>query len=102
MSVIRTCAKDMQSRTQMVAQMLNGALDMIAEEAHAEGWDMREIPAGYAMGLCMFCQNQLKMNEDEVVGMIRNLEIPGGWKTYQRDLSGLVAPNGRPLAKVGE
>jgi hypothetical protein len=88
---------DMQSRAQHVANLLHKRLREIGEEAHAEGWDGRELFAGLGVAFGQACQ-AVGIGPSKAVEMINGLDLP---ELDKRDFSLLVAPNGRPLGKVG-
>lgn len=96
MSRLRMIQKDMQSRAQHVAKLIHGLLCEIGEEARAENWDGRELLTGLAVALGQACQ-AFNMTPAEAIKMVSNLDLP----EVKREYSQLVAPNGRPLAKVG-
>lgn len=97
MSRIRDVGKDMQARSQHVAKLIHRQLEDIGEEAHAEGWDGRELFAGLGVAFGMACQH-VGYSPRQGLEMIAGLDIP---EMPKREFSMLVSPSGRPLTKVG-
>ncbi len=95
MSRLSTETNDMQARAVHVAKLIHKLLDDIAEEAHAEGWDGREMFTGLGVAYGMACV-KLGITFDDGMRYMKNLAIPDVKKEYSQ----IVAPNGRPLAKV--
>jgi hypothetical protein len=85
----------MQARSQHVAKLIHELLAGIAEEAHAEGWDGREMLTGLAVAFGQACVAS-QVSPAQAIDMVQRLELP----ELKREYSQIVSPNGRPLAKV--
>jgi hypothetical protein len=95
MSRLRIVQKDMQSRAQHVARLIHKQLEDIADEAHEEGWDGREMLTGLAVAFGQACA-AVQVSPAQAIDMVQRLDLP----ELKREYSQIVAPNGRPLAKV--
>ncbi len=95
MTRLSTATKDTQARSVHVAKLIHKLLSDIAEEAHAEGWDGREMFTGLGVAYGMACV-KLGVSYDEGMRIVKSLDIP----EVKQEYSQIVAPNGRPLAKV--
>ncbi len=95
MTRLSTATQDMQARSQHVAKLIHKLLDDIAEEAHAEGWDGREMFTGLAVAYGMACQ-KMKVSPAQGIEIVRRLDIPDVKESYSQ----IVAPDGRALHKT--
>lgn len=95
MSRLSTATTDMQARSQHVAKLIHKLLDDIADEAHAEGWDGRELLTGLAVAFGQAC-NEVKVTPQQAIDMVARLDLPA----LKREYSQIVSPSGRPLQKV--
>lgn len=95
MSRLRTETTDMQARAQHVAKLIHKLVSELAEEAHAEGWDGREFLFGIGVAFGQACQ-MVGITPEGAIDMVNRLHLPD----LKREYSQIVAPNGRPLAKV--
>ncbi len=95
MSRLSTATKDMQARAQHVANLLHKELRSIADEAHEEGWDGRELLTGLAVAFGQAC-NAVGVTPAQAIDMVSRLDLP----ELKREYSQIVSPSGRPLAKV--
>lgn len=96
MSSLRTSTTDIQARAQHVAKLIHIRLRDIAEEAHQEGWDGRELLTGLAVAFGQACVAS-NVSPRQAIDMVQRLELP----ELKREYSQIVAPNGRPLTKTG-
>ena len=89
--------RSMKARTRFVADEIINLLNTIAEVAHEEGWDGRELVMGSALAYRDMC-NGLGMNAEAAIGVMTGMGPMGeDGNLRRRGIPLLVSPEGRPL-----
>ena len=86
-----------KSRSLYVHSQVMKLLGELAEKCYREGWDGRELAIGVAVTYRAICE-ATNVDYQRAMDLVKRIDPPPAPET--REVSSLIAPNGRPIGMV--